>query len=116
MDIVGSKLLQQVYQLLGIRVLKTTPYHPETNGLVERFNQNLVQMLRKFVCDAGSDWDQWLPYLLFTYREIPQASTGFSPFQFMYGHDVQGPLSLLKESWEQSSQMSSKVNVSDYVL
>ncbi len=111
-----SKLLKQVYHLLGIRGLKTTLYHPETDGLVERFNQTLVQMLRKFVCDTGSDWDQWLPYILFAYREVPQASTGFSPFQLIYGHDVRGPLSLLKESWEQSSQIVSTVNVIDYVL
>lgn len=54
--------------------------------------------------------------LLFAYREVPQASTGFSPFQLMYGHDVRGPLSLLKESWEKVSQSSSEVNVIDYVL
>lgn len=110
-----SKLLKQVYQL-RIRGLKTTPYHPETDGLVERFNQTLVQMLHKFVCDTGSDWDQWLPYILFAYREVPQTSTGFSPFQLIYGHDVRGPLSLLKESWEQSSQTVSTVNVIDYVV
>lgn len=84
--------------MLGIRGLMTTPYHPETDVLTERFNQTFVQMLRKFVSDTGSDWDQWLPYLLFAYREVPQASTGFSSFQLMYGHDVRGPLSLLKES------------------
>ncbi|XP_038147858.1 uncharacterized protein LOC119787881 [Cyprinodon tularosa] len=51
-----STLLKQVYQLLGIRSLKTTPYHPQTDGLTERFNQTLKQMLRKFVneTDAGT--------------------------------------------------------------
>ncbi len=53
-----TKLLKQVYQLLGIRALKATLYHSETDSLVERLNQTLVQMLRKFVCDTGSDWDQ----------------------------------------------------------
>lgn len=92
-----SQLLQQVYQLLGIKGLKTTPYHPETDGPVERFNQTLVQMLRKFMNEVGTDWDQWLPYLMFAYREVPEASTGFSPFQLMYGHEEQGPLSLVRE-------------------
>ncbi|KAL4008578.1 hypothetical protein ACER0C_002430 [Sarotherodon galilaeus] len=75
-----SKLLQQVYKLLGIKGLKTTLYHPQTDGLVERYKQTLKSMLRKFVSDTGADWDQWLPYLLFAYREVPQVSTGFSSF------------------------------------
>ncbi|KAM9757960.1 uncharacterized protein ACNS7B_005079 [Menidia menidia] len=83
-----STLLKQVYQLLGIKGVRTTPYHPQTDGLTERFNQTLKQMLRKFVDETGSDWDQWLPYLLFAYREVPQASTGFSPFELLYGHEM----------------------------
>lgn len=97
-----SKLLKEVYSLLGIRGVKTSPYHPQTDGLVERFNKTLKSMLRKFVADTGSDWDQWLPFLLFAYREVPQASTGFSPFQLLYGHPVRGPLDVLKEAWEES--------------
>lgn len=69
-----STLLKRVYQLLGIRSLRTTPYHPQTDGLTERFNKTLKQMLRKFVDSSGADWDLWLPYLLFAYREVPQAS------------------------------------------
>lgn len=57
-------------------------------------------MLRKFVSKSGSDWDQRLPYLLFAYREVPQASTGFSPFELLYGRQVREPLDLLKEQWE----------------
>ena len=94
-----SKSLRQVYSLLGIRGIKTTPYHPQTDGLVERFNQTLKSMLRKFVSESGTNWDQWLPYLLFSYREVPQASTGFSPFELLYGREVRGPLDILRESW-----------------
>ena len=36
----------------------------------------------------GKDWDQLLPYLLFAYREVPQSSTGFSPFELLYGRTV----------------------------
>uniref|UniRef100_A0A3B3YYE4 ribonuclease H n=1 Tax=Poecilia mexicana TaxID=48701 RepID=A0A3B3YYE4_9TELE len=95
-----SNLLKEVYKLLGITGVKTSPYHPQTDGLVERFNKTLKSMLKKFVKDSGKDWDQWLPFLLFAYREVPQASTGFSPFQLLYGHTVRGPLDVLKEAWE----------------
>ena len=97
-----SELLRPVYQLLEIKGIRTTPYHPQTGGLVERFNQALNNMLHKFVSQAGTDWDQWLPYLLFAYREVPQATTGFSPFELLYGHQVRGPLDLLREFWEGS--------------
>ena len=43
-----------------------------------------------------------LPYLLFAYREVPQSSTGFSPFELLYGHTVRGPLDILKESCQGS--------------
>ncbi len=73
-------------------------------------------MLRKFVNEMGTDWDQWLPYLMFVHREIPQASMGFLPFQRVYGHEVQGSLSLLKAWWEWSSSKAPKNNVIDYVI
>ena len=111
-----SNLLKQIYQLLGIRSLRTTPYHPQTDGLTERFNKTLKQMLRKFVNDSGTDWDQWLPYLLFAYREVPQASTGFSPFELVYGHEVRGPLFLLREIWEGESRRGEPVNVLSHVM
>ena len=95
-----SKLLAEVYRLLKIKPIRTTPYHPQTDGLVERFNGTLKAMLKRTVSKEGKDWDRLLPYLLFAYREVPQASTGFSPFELLYGRNVRGPLDILKESWE----------------
>uniref|UniRef100_A0A8C2FGW1 Integrase catalytic domain-containing protein n=1 Tax=Cyprinus carpio TaxID=7962 RepID=A0A8C2FGW1_CYPCA len=110
-----SHTLQKVYQLLGIKRVRTTPYHPQTDGLVERFNQTLKMMLRKYVSDTGKDWDKWLPFLLFAYREVPHASTGFSPFELLYAHHVRGPLDVLRESWEATDKPDKK-NILSYVL
>ena len=110
-----SKFVKEVYRLLGIKGIRTTPYHPQTDGMVERFNKTLKAMLRKFVSDTGADWDQWLPFLLFAYREVPQATTGFSPFDLLYGHHVRGPLDILKEAWE-GEQPAKQVGVMSYVL
>lgn len=110
-----SRKLRQVYSLLGIQGIRTTPYHPQTDGMVERFNQTLKSMLRKFVAESGADWDQWLPYLLFSYREVPQASTGFSPFELLFGREVRGPLDILRESWEGDAPHQSS-NIVSYVL
>ena len=57
-------------------------------------------MLKK-VATNKKDWDKILPFLLFAYREVPQASTGFSPFELVFGRNVRGPLDVVKESWEE---------------
>ena len=95
-----SQLLAELYKMLHVHPIRTSPYHPQTDGLVERFNKTLKSMLRKAAVSEGKDWDKMLPYLLFAYREVPQASTGFSPFELLYGHPVNGPLDVLRKAWE----------------
>ena len=95
-----SQLLTEIYRMLHVHPIRTTPYHPQTDGLVERFNKTLKSMLRKYATKEGKDWDKFIPYLLFAYREVPQASTGFSPFELLYGRSVRGPLDIVRESWE----------------
>ena len=94
-----SQLLQELYKMLGVKLVRTTPYHPQTDRLVERFNQTLKQMLRKMIDEEGRDWDKLVPYILFAYREVPQSSTEFSPFEMVYGRDVRGSLDISKERW-----------------
>ena len=109
-----SNLLAEVYRLLHIQPIRTSPYHPQTDGLVERFNQTLKAMLRRAVKEEGKDWDKLVPYVLFAYREVPQSSTGFSPFELLYGRPVRGPLDILRESWEASKHSSE--SIVSYVL
>ena len=110
-----SQLLTELYRLLHVHPIRTSPYHPQTDGLVERFNQTLKSMLRKVATSEGKDWDKMVPYLLFAYREVPQASTGFSPFELLYGRNVRGPLDVLRETWE-TNDRSSEESIISYVL
>ena len=93
-----SQLLAELHHLLYAHPIRTSPYHPQTDELVERFNQTLKSMLRKATTEEGKDWDKLVPYLLFAYQEAAQASTGFSPFELLNGWDVRGPLDILRES------------------
>ena len=109
-----SQLLMEIYRLLHVHPIRTTPYHPQTDGLVERFNQTLKSMLKKTAVEEGKDWDRLIPYLLFAYREVPQSSTGFSPFEFVFGRPVRGPMDVLKETWEADKKSSESID--SYVL
>ena len=70
-------------------------------------------MLSRF-SEEGKNWDKMIPYILFAYREVPQATTGFSPFELLFGRDVRGPLDVLREQWESADK--SDENVVSYVL
>ncbi|XP_050984340.1 uncharacterized protein LOC127176618 isoform X2 [Labeo rohita] len=96
-----SRLMADLCRLLRVKQLRTTVYHPQTDGLVERFNQTLKRMLRRVTAEDRRDWDLMLPYILFGVREVPQASTGFTPFELLFGRQPRGLLDVAKEAWEQ---------------
>ena len=74
-----SHLMQDVCKLLGIRKLNTTAYHPQCDGMVERFNRTLTTILRKHAARFGAQWDRYLPGVLWAYRNTPHDSTGEKP-------------------------------------
>ena len=94
-----SALMKEVERLLSVKQLTTTPFHFSCNGLVERFNGAFKSMLRKLSEEQPRQWDRYIPFLLLAYRDLTQESTGFSLFQLLYGRQVRGPLSILKELW-----------------
>ncbi len=96
-----SRTIRKLYELLGIKSVHTSVYHPQTDGLVERFNRTLKTMIRMFVHEDAKNWDKWLEPLLLAVREVPQASTGFSPFELLYGRQPHGVLDVLRETWEE---------------
>ena len=89
-----ADVLQETAELLGVRQLPTSGGHPQTDGLVERFNRTLKQMLTKLVKKGGHNWDELLGPVLLAYRTTPHASSGMSPFYLLYGRNPQLPSQL----------------------
>ena len=87
-----SKLVCEVCKLLAIDKLNTSPYHPMTDGLVERFNSFISQSLSMYISANQKDWDEFLPSILFAYHTLLQATTGDSPFYLLYGREPRLPL------------------------
>ena len=94
-----SGTFQQVMHELGIKQYKSSAYHPESQGALERFHQTLKNMIRSYCFDTEKDWNECIHLLLFAVRESVQESLGFSPFELVFGHTVRGPLKLMKEKF-----------------
>ena len=108
-----SGIFQQVMHELQIKQYKSTAYHPESQGALERFHQTLKNMMRTYCLETEKDWDDGVHLLLFAARESVQESLGFSPFELVFDHNVRGPLNLLKDKLLSDSGTS--LDVSQYV-
>ena len=90
-----SKLFSEMCHLLQIEKTRTTPYHPQSDGMVERFNRTLVAMLGAFVNSNHTDWDEQLQYVMMAYRSTEHESTGFTPNLCMLGRETTCPLDIV---------------------
>ena len=111
-----SGLMKEVSRLISLKQLTTTPYHPMCNGLVERFNGTIKQMLKRMCVDRPKDWDKYLPTVLFAYREVPQERLGIAPFELLYGRTVRGPMAILKELWTKDIHDQEVKSTYQYIL
>uniref|UniRef100_H2ZRT1 Gypsy retrotransposon integrase-like protein 1 n=1 Tax=Latimeria chalumnae TaxID=7897 RepID=H2ZRT1_LATCH len=90
-----STFFQELCTLLDIDKTRTTPYHPQSDGLVERFNRTLTMMLSMFVEANQSNWDQMLPFVMMAYRSSVQSSTGSTPFKVLFGREITLPVDVV---------------------
>ena len=93
-----SDSMKETYKLLGIEQKLSAPLHPQSHGLVERCNQTIQKTLVKLAEENPSEWDTLLTPTLFALRQMPNASTGFPPFELMYGRKVRGPIDVIADS------------------
>ena len=79
----ASKFFQAVCSLLGLSNIFTSPYHPQTNGQVERYNRTILAMLRNYVNEHQNDWDRYATALTYAYNKHVHRSTGTTPFSLV---------------------------------
>ena len=90
-----SELVAEVCKLLGIDKIRNTAYHPQSDGLIERFNRTLLSMLATAANENPFNWEEHLRPLCMAYNTSVQSTTGFSPFSLMFGHQVWMPMDVL---------------------
>ncbi|PIK55025.1 Retrovirus-related Pol polyprotein from transposon [Apostichopus japonicus] len=90
-----SNLFKELAQLLGIDKTRTTAFHPQSDGMVERFNRTLEAMLSAVVSENQRDWDEWLPHVTMAYRSSVHETTGETPSVMMLGREMNLPVDLL---------------------
>ncbi|CAG2207589.1 unnamed protein product [Mytilus edulis] len=92
-----SNLFHEMCRVLNIKKTRTTPYHPQSDGMVEKFNGTLAKMLSAYVNDNHDDWDEYLPYVMMAYRSAEHETTGYTPNYLMFGREVSTPLDIMYE-------------------
>ena len=75
-----SEVITEVCKLLGVVKSRTTPYHPQSDGLIERFNRTLLDMLAKAARERPFHWEEHLPRLCLAYNSSVHPTTGYAPF------------------------------------
>ena len=97
-----NDLFKNLANLLGIQNLRTTPYHPQTNGLTERMNQTVLSILRTLPEKCKSSWKNHLSKVIYAYNCTRHKSTGYSPYNLMFGRKPRLPIDLILRSEKDS--------------
>ena len=91
-----SNMFAELCRLLGIHKTRTTPYHPQSDGLVERLNRTLRMLLTTHMQHVPEDtWDDHLPSLMLAYRSSVHESVKFTPHYLMFGRESRLPIDIM---------------------
>jgi transposase InsO family protein len=88
----AGKIYKGMMKQLGIQILNSSPYYPRANGMVERLNATLQDMLKTAIIETGNGWVDLLPYITATYRTTVQETTGYTPNKLVLGKEIPLPI------------------------
>jgi hypothetical protein len=87
-----ARFWEQLHECLGTKLIRSSSYHPQTDGQTERINQILEDMLRASILHYDKSWDKFLSLAEFSYNNSYQASLKMAPFDALYGRRCRTPL------------------------
>lgn len=92
-----NEVLTKVSKMLGIRHHKTTAYHPQSNGILERSHSILKSIIRADVQSTLKDWHEYMPYAVFVINSSVNRSTGYTPHELVFAYKLSLPSNLKKK-------------------
>ncbi|XP_018563442.1 protein NYNRIN-like [Anoplophora glabripennis] len=101
-----SEVFQGVCGLLGIHKTRTTPLHPQSDGMVERFNRTIENILRTAVNEKLTNWDTCIPPFLLAYRAAIHETTGKTPANVIFGTGLRLPIDLIINRPQQEESLN----------
>lgn len=81
-----SHLIKDLTKLFNTKHILSSPYHPQTNGVLERSHLTLKDYLKHYVNDRQSDWDEFIMFAMFAYNTHSHKSTGYTSYETLFGH------------------------------
>ncbi|CAF1553706.1 unnamed protein product [Rotaria sordida] len=112
--------MESMAQLIGYNHILSTVYHPQSNGMVERFNATFVPQLAKLHDRENNNWDEYLQSVVFAYNTDIHAATQHSPFQLQFGRDahyynqLKKSLKIIQQNAQKQSIYSHMINKKYY--
>ena len=87
-----NQLMANMRLLIGYNRIYNTPYHPQSNGIVERFNSTFISQISKLQDGEHHNWDEYLQAAVFMYNSGSHKTTKFSPYELVFGHPPRLPI------------------------
>lgn len=91
-----AETFAQMAKILEIKHVKTAPYHPQSNGGIERYHRTLGQYVRAYVQKQAYNWHKFIPYFTFSYNSTVHSTTGYAPHTLVFGFDIELPVNTRK--------------------
>ena len=108
-----SKIIKELCSLCGIEKSRTTPYHPMGNGVTERFNRTLLQMLGTLTVEQKQNWKKYVGPMVHAYNSMRQETTGHTPYFLMFGRQPRLPVDMAFDLGQDNTKQPITNYVSD---